>query len=270
MKILQINSVCGVGSTGRIVADLYNILMEQSHDCTIAFGRESAPKDIRTIRIGSNFGNNIHVLKSRLLDRHGFGSVRATRKVINDIDSYNPDIIHLHNIHGYYINVELLFRYFAKINKPVIWTLHDCWAFTGHCSHFDYIGCEKWKNRCYSCEQTKNYPKSLFYDNSKMNFNQKKELFTLIDKMHIVTPSNWLANLVKQSFLSVYPVTVINNGIDLDVFKPVDSRFRHMHSLNGRIIVLGVASNWSKKKGFDAFANLARQLKAPYSVVMVG
>ncbi len=270
MKILQINSVCAAGSTGRITADLSNILTQQGHDSTIAFGRGNAPQSIKSIRIGNDLDNYAHVLKTRLLDRHGFGSASATKRFVEDIKAYDPDVIHLHNIHGYYIHIGILFRYLAESGKPVVWTLHDCWAFTGHCSHFAYVGCDKWRSRCASCVQTRKYPQSLFFDNSERNFADKRALFTAAKHIHIVTPSAWLAALVKQSFLSKYPVSVINNGIDLNVFKPTQSDFRQKHGLQNSLVILGVCSRWSDKKGFNTFINLSKTLGEPYRIVMVG
>lgn len=270
MKILQINSVCGVGSTGRISTDLYKVLEKQGNECKIAYGRGEAPEGIDSIKIGSKFDNYTHVFKTRVFDKHGFGSFNATKKFIEEVKEYNPDIIHLHNIHGYYINIEVLFNYIKEANKPVVWTLHDCWAFTGHCSHFDYVGCDKWKEGCDNCIQKKEYPSSKFIDNSQLNYKKKKELFTSIKNMTIVTPSKWLANLVKESFLGQYPVEVINNGIDLDVFKPTESNFREKYNLQDKFIVLGVANVWSERKGLKYFIELSKKLRDNYNVVVVG
>ena len=270
MKILQINSVCGVGSTGRIATDLYKVLEEQGHECKIAYGRGTAPKGIDSIKIGSNLDNYMHVLKTRVFDKHGFGSVSSTMKFIEDVKEYDPDIIHLHNIHGYYINIEILFNYLKEANKPVIWTLHDCWAFTGHCAYFDYVGCDKWKNGCNKCPQKEGYPTSKVFDNSKLNYEKKKELFTSVKNMTIVTPSKWLANLVKESFLGKYPVEVINNGIDLDIFKPTESDFKEKYNLQDKFIVLGVASVWTERKGLKYFVELSKELNDDYKVVVVG
>ena len=270
MKILQINSVCGVGSTGRIATDLYKVLEEQGHECKIAYGRGTAPKGIDSIKIGSNLDNYMHVLKTRVFGKHGFGSVSSTMKFIEDVKEYDPDIIHLHNIHGYYINIEILFNYLKEANKPVIWTLHDCWAFTGHCAYFDYVGCDKWKNGCNKCPQKEGYPTSKVFDNSKLNYEKKRELFTSIKNMTIVTPSKWLANLVKESFLGKYPVEVINNGIDLEVFKPTESDFRERYNLQDKFIILGVASVWEERKGLKYFIELSKELSADYKVVVVG
>ena len=270
MRILQINSVCGVGSTGRIATDLYNVLENQGHECKIAYGRGNAPEGINSIKIGFAFDNYYHVFKTRVFDKHGFGSVNATKKFIEEVKKYDPDIIHLHNIHGYYINIEILFNYLKEANKPVIWTLHDCWPFTGHCSYFDYVACEKWKYGCSNCEQKGQYPSSKLRDNSEWNYENKKRLFTSVKNMTIITPSKWLSNLVKKSFLGKYPVEVINNGIDLDVFKPTESDFSKKYNINDKFIILGVASVWGERKGIKYFIELSEKLSDEYKIVIVG
>lgn len=270
MKVLQINSVCGVGSTGRIATDLYKVLEEKGHDSIIAYGRGTAPEGIKTIKIGSDLDNYMHVVKTRIFDKHGFASIRATNKFIKEIEEYNPDVIHLHNIHGYYINIRILFEYLKRANKKVIWTLHDCWPFTGHCSYFDYVGCDKWKNQCKECPQSKEYPQSLLLDNSNWNFNKKKEIFLGVKDLTIVTPSKWLAGLVRKSFLSNYKIEVINNGIDLDIFKPTESKFRERYNIEGKFIILGVANIWDRRKGLNYLVELSKRLDDRYKVIIVG
>lgn len=270
MKILQINSVCGIGSTGRIATDIHRVLIAEGHESHIAFGRDIPSNCENSIRIGKKTDNYNHVILTRIFDRHGFGSKRATQHFIEVVAKINPDIIHLHNIHGYYINIELLFEYLKEANKPVVWTLHDCWAFTGHCSHFDYIGCDKWKIGCYGCPQKKSYPSSILMDNSKDNFIKKKELFTGVNNLTIVTPSKWLAGLVRESFLNQYPIKVINNGIDLDVFKPTKSNFRQKYNLENKFIILGVANIWGRNKGYDYLIELSKKLYKDEIIVMVG
>jgi putative colanic acid biosynthesis glycosyltransferase len=270
VKVLQINSVCGIGSTGRIATDIHNVLIQEGHESYIAFGRDSNKNCTTTIKIGNKFDNYKHVALTRIYDKHAFGSKKATMDFITRIEEYNPDVIHLHNIHGYYINIELLFNYLKEANKPVVWTLHDCWAFTGHCSYFDYVSCNKWVTGCYKCPQKKSYPSSYIFDNSKDNFIKKKDIFTGVKNMTIVTPSKWLGGLVRQSFLNEYPVRVINNGIDLDVFKPTESNFRENYRINKKFIILGVASGWQKRKGYEYFIELSRELKEDEIIVMVG
>lgn len=270
IKVLQINSVCGVGSTGRIATDIHHILEEQGHESYVAFGRNEPLNCKNSIRIGNKFDNYVHVGLTRMFDKHGFGSKRATTRFLKEVKKLEPDVIHLHNIHGYYINIGLLFDYLKKADTRVIWTLHDCWAFTGHCSHFDYIRCDKWKTGCFDCPQLKEYPKSSFADNSKRNFNQKKSLFTGVKGLTIVTPSKWLAGLVAESFLSDYPIKVINNGIDLSIFRPTSSDFRKINDLEDKFIILGVSNVWSEKKGLHHFIELSNYLQTDEVIVLVG
>jgi putative colanic acid biosynthesis glycosyltransferase len=269
VKILQINTVCGIGSTGRIATDIHAILEEQGYESYIAFGRDVPMNCNTSIKIGNKFDNYVHVAKTRIFDKHGFGSKKATKEFIDKIRGLDPDVIHLHNIHGYYINVEMLFEYLKEANKPVIWTLHDCWPFTGHCAYFDYAGCDCWKTGG-QCIQKRSYPESLLVNNSRQNFIRKRNAFTGIKNLTIVTPSNWLARLVKESFLKEYPVKIINNGIDMNIFKPTEGDFREKNNLKNKFIILGVASIWEKRKGYEYFLELSTNLKKDEVVVLVG
>lgn len=271
MKVLMINSVCGIRSTGRICTDLAQELEKQGHKVKIAYGRENVPKEFQkyAIRIGNDIDIKIHGLKARLFDQSGFGSKRATKKFIKWVKEYNPDIIHLHNLHGYYINIKVLFDYLKKSNKKVIWTLHDCWSFTGHCAYFDYVGCNKWKKECRSCPQRKEYPKS-FIDFSNRNWKKKKKIFSGVKNLTIITPSNWLANIVKESFLSNYSVKVIHNGIDTNIFKPTKSDITKKYGIEDKKVVLGVAAVWDRRKGLKYMLELASQLDDSYKVVIIG
>jgi glycosyltransferase involved in cell wall biosynthesis len=271
MKVLQINSVCGIRSTGRICTDIADILQKGGDDCKIAYGRENVPTQYvqSSIRIGCDIDVKCHALMTRIFDNTGQGSKKATKDFLKWVDEYDPDVIHLHNLHGYYINLELLFNYLKKSGKPVIWTLHDCWAFTGHCSHFDYIGCRKWEiEGCHTCPQKRKYPTSMVMDRSKKNFFEKKELFTGLDHMTIVTPSQWLADLVKCSFLKEYSINVIHNGIDLSAFSPVDGNFRERYGLQGKTIYLGVATAWGQAKGLYDFYKI-NEIKAENEVIVL-
>lgn len=272
MKVLQINSVCGIGSTGRIATDIHNILLEQGHESYIAYGRGKPLYCDNTIRIGNKLDNYIHAAKTRLFDLHGFGSKKATKEFIKKVVEIDPDVIHLHNVHGYYLNIEILFNFLKEYNKPVVWTLHDCWSFTGHCSYFDYVGCERWKTGCYDCPQKKLYPSSIILDNSKSNYYKKKRLFTGLKNLTIITPSKWLLELVKQSFLNEYPVECIYNGIDLSIFKPSNniSNIRAKYGLEGKFVILGVANVWSRRKGLSYFFELAEKLKENIKIILVG
>lgn len=272
MKILMINTVCGITSTGRICADIADLLEKQGHECKIAYGRGVVPEKCKkyTVKIGGRFNTPLHALASRVFDNTGFYSKGATKKFIKWAKEYNPDVIHLHNIHGYYINIKLLFEFLKEFKKPVVWTLHDCWSFTGHCPHYVFCGCEKWKTQCYSCPQKKEYPASLVFDNSKKNYALKKEMFCGVENLTIATPSKWLKSQVEQSFLKEYCVNVVNNGIDLELFKPIESDFKEKNNIENKKIVLGVANVWSDKKGIHDFVKLAHMLDDSYKIVLVG
>ncbi len=269
MKLLQINSVCGIRSTGRICTDIATALTAAGHDCRIGYGREQVPANYQSyaMRIGTKWSVRLDGILSRLFDTAGFGNKRATKAFIKQIEHYKPDVIHLHNLHGYYVHVGVLFDYLKKAGKPVVWTLHDCWGFTGHCT--DLNGCDKWKTGCFDCPKHQRYPSS-YTDHSRRNYPRKKQTFCGVPNLTIVTPSAWLGDLVSQSFLGEYPVKVIHNGIDTTVFKPTESDFRERHGLQEKTIVLGVASGWGAGKGLYDFHALADSLGAAYQVVLVG
>lgn len=272
MKVLFINEVCGVTSTGRICTDIASILEEQGHTAYVGYGRKTVPEKMQkyAVKIGGKASVYAHALLSRIFDNTGFYSYLATKKFIKWVKQYNPDVIHLHNLHGYYINIKLLFNYLKKCSKPIVWTLHDCWSFTGHCSHYDFVGCQKWKTGCYNCPQKREYPASVLFDRSKQNYIQKKKLFCGVNNLQIVTPSEWLKKQVEQSFLCEYPVSVINNGIDTSVFKPTQSNFKKQHGIEDKIMLLGVANVWTQRKGIEDFALLANKLDSKYKLVLVG
>ena len=270
----MVNSVCGVTSTGRICTDLAKAYMENGHEVKIAYGRvdKGMPEECETYskRIGTDFDVKLHGLQTRFFDRHGFGSRRATKQFLKWVDGYKPDVIHLHNLHGYYINVELLFRYIKERNIPTVWTLHDCWAMTGHCTHFNAFGCEKWKTQCNHCPLKKTYPSSKFLDRSEKNYQEKRTAFTGVKDMIIATPSAWLKSIVKQSFLQDYDVQVVNNGIDTSIFKPTPSELRKQFGLEGKKIALGVANGWGPHKGLKYLKQMAMDLPDEWKVVAVG
>ena len=270
MKVLQINSVCGYGSTGNIVVDLYRALKEQGHECCVAYGRGNAPEDVQSYRIGSDADVYVHGILSRITDKQGFYSTRATKRFVQWMKEYDPDVIHLHNLHGYYINIEILFGALNQMDKPVVWTLHDCWAFTGHCAYFEYAGCDKWKTSCQQCPQKKEYPTSLFFDNSKNNYIRKQKVICALDRMTIVTPSQWLKKLVEESILQKYPSEVIHNGIDLNIFHPTYKNLKEKYGLQDKKIILGVASEWGKRKGLQDFFELSDLLDNRYQIVLIG
>lgn len=273
MKVLFINSVCGIGSTGRICTDLAQQFEKEGHTVKIAYGRSNyVPEQFQkyAVRIGTDWDAKLHALQTRLFDTHGFGSKRATKQFLQWADQYNPDLVWLHNIHGYYINVEMLFNWLkSRPQTQIKWTLHDCWAFTGHCAHFTMANCNKWQIHCEKCPQLHRYPAS-FTDNCKNNFDRKKSAFTGVKNMTLITPSKWLADLVKQSFLKEYPVEIVYNTIDKSIFKPTPSDFREKYGLENKKIILGVASTWDERKGLNDFIKLAKMLDDKYSIVLVG
>ncbi len=271
MKYLFINSVAGVGSTGRIVAETCRSLQQQGHTCTIAYGREKANcDDIPTVQIGSSLDYKMHGILNRITDRHGFYSHRATEAFLRWVESYDPDVVWLHNIHGYYINLELLFAYLRRSGKQIKWTLHDCWAFTGHCAYFDFARCDRWKTGCHDCPQKKEYPAAWLLDGSRKNFTDKKRLFTGLKEVQLYVPSQWLKARVEQSFLKEYPVEVVYNTVNTEVFKPTPGSFRKDHNLEDKKIALGVASVWDRRKGLEDFVALAGMLKDHWRIVLVG
>ena len=276
MKVLQINSVCGTGSTGRIATDIVSKLEGNNVEGFIAYGRETSIHNEYILRIGNKIDYYIHGGLTRIFDTHALlGSRRATNRFVEQIRNINPDLIHLHNLHGYYINIKILFEHLQQTNKPVIWTLHDCWSFTGHCAYFSYVQCEKWIDGCGNCPQKKSYPASYFFDNSKRNYQIKKALFTSLKNLTVVTPSQWLADLAEKSFLSEYPIKVIHNGVDTNVFKPVNTAVntepvREKYKLGNKFVILGVANSWDNRKGLRYFIELSKIIDNDCIIVLVG
>lgn len=267
MKIVQINTVCGTGSTGKIAADLYEIANNQHHIPFIAYGRGTAPQNIHGFKIGNPIDFGCHVLVNFFLGKSGFASRKVTYRFLKWLDMVQPDILHLHNLHGFYIHVGILFDYIKMNNIPVVWTFHDCWPLTGQCAFFDQINCCKWKTACFDCPVYRSdYPYSLFKDNSRQNYIQKKSCFTGVKNLSVVTPSNWMADIVRQSFLKEYPITVIPNGIDLNIFKPYPIEI----TATNKKIILGVANVWDSRKGLDYFLKLTGLLDPSYQIVLIG
>lgn len=287
-RLLLINSVCGIGSTGRICLDIAHGYEANGYDVKIAFGRsdivgEGAEK--YAVHIGNKFDLYTHALCTRIFDKHGLASINATKKFLKWADEYDPDILWLHNIHGYYINYELLFNWIkdrqrkqsesCKTVMEVKWTLHDCWAFTGHCSHFAFIGCDKWKDGCKHCPQKREYPTSSLLDNSADNYCRKRKAFAGVENLTIITPSYWMGGLVKQSFLGEYSIEVRHNTVDKNLFKPTHSDFREKHGIrDDQLMVLGVSSVWNARKGLLDYVALYNKLSDldsnKYKIVLVG
>lgn len=270
MKVLMINSVCGRQSTGRIVSGIQEQLVAKGHECVVAYGESNSNAKKCDYHIGCEADRYIHALSTRVFDNTGFCSKVPTKRFVRFIQEYKPDIIHIHNLHGYYINIEILMVFLKQYGKPVVWTFHDCWPFTGHCAHFDLIKCYKWKNICHNCPQVNIYPKSI-KDRSSKNYIIKKKLFDgIIPILKIVSPSEWLQDLVAQSFLKKADTCVIRNGIDIMVFKPRRSNLRAKYNLYDIKIILGVASVWDKRKGLEDFIRLSQKLEKGYIIVLIG
>ena len=269
MKVIQINTFSNK-STGSIMFNIHEYLKKNNIDSYVVWGRGRKQLNDHEYYMNNRLSVYMHALYTRISGKTGFASKKDTKKLLNWIDKINPDVILLHNLHGYYINIEMLFNYFkTHKNIRIIWTLHDCWAFTGQCPHFEYVNCDKWETCCYNCPQINRYPKT-FKDNSTFNYKKKKELFSNL-KIDIITPSEWLANLVKKSFLKDNHVEVINNGINTEVFKKVNNdEFRKKYNLENKKILLGVSSDWTDRKGLNDFINLSKLLTNKYKIVLVG
>ena len=272
-KLLQINVAINYGSTGKIAEQIGALVMERGWESYIAHGRYINSSRSHSIQVGDKTGWIFHAIMTRLFDRHGLFSTRATRRLVKQIEEIKPDIIHLHNIHGYYINYKVLFNYLRKANIPVVWTLHDCWPMTGHCAHFVYAKCQKWKRGCFDCPEQKSYPKSKFFDRSRRNYIEKRAIFNSVKNLTIVPVSKWLGSIVKESFLKERDVEVIYNGVDVNTFKPIaDNDIRERYGIpSHKKIILGAATAWSPNKGFDDFVKLYDILpKEEIQIVLIG
>lgn len=275
MRYVQINSVPN-GSTGTVMAQVEQERLALGDECWRMWGRGRAAEGDHEFYFGSKAGLYLDVLRTRFDDRAGFHSKAATRRLLAKLDEINPDVVHLHNLHGYYVNIEMLFGWLSEHRCQVRWTLHDCWAFTGHCAHFTYVKCAQWMTHCAyssSCPQLGTYPKTVCKRNCARNFADKRSIFTSVppERMTLITPSHWLEVLVKQSFLNGYPVEVRHNTVDRMVFKPTPSDFRERYGIGDRFMILGVASPWTERKGLGDFVRLACELDSGrYAIVLVG
>ncbi len=274
MKIAEIN-MTHCGSTGNIMFSIAEEAQKKGIEVVTYSAKPFSYKykKKKSIKGHKYFGFYLdqlfHQIAGKTVGYNGCFSWLSTLQLIRSLKKEKVDIIHLHNLHGYCFNFPLFFRYIKKNNIPIVWTFHDCWSFTGHCPHFDMIGCDKWKTKCGNCYAHNSYPKSLRDDSEEM-FQLKKKWFVGLNNMTIVTPSRWLAERVKMSFLKDYPVVVINNGVDLETFHPIESSFRTKYNCEGKKIILGVAAGWNKRKGVDVFISLANRLNDNYQIVLVG
>lgn len=261
MRVLIINTVLNSGSTGKIVATIKNLVEKHGDECFAAYGRgeESGAHYYRIQNTASLF---LNALLARLFDSEGMNCKRATKRLIKYIEKIKPDVINLHNIHGYYLNFAILFNYLKKTNIKVFWTLHDCWPFTGHCSYYTLKNCLKWQTRCSNCPNKSEYPKSII-DKSSRNYEKKKQYFTSIDDVTLITPSKWLKDEVEKSYLSKYKTVVINNGINY-------FDLPHERIKTSKKVLLGVANVWDGRKGLNVFNELADLINNEYEIVLVG
>ena len=269
LKLLQINVAANWGSHGRIAEEIGLEAMAQGWESYIAYGRYANPSKSHIVKIGDLFDHCLHGAQSLLLDRHGLASCGPTKKLIREIEQIKPDLIHLHNIHGFYLNYPILFRYLSTVDIPVVWTLHDCWAFTGHCAWPIHGHCDRFQEQCCHCPlQSKGYPKSFLLDRSRSNFKLKKRYFRSLLDLHLVTVSRWLEQQVRLSFMQDMDIRTIYNGLDTEVFRP--SGTPPTSVTDGHPLVLGVCNAWYDWKGLDDMAALREILPDDYEVMVVG
>lgn len=269
LKLLQINVAANWGSHGRIAEEIGLEAMAQGWESYIAYGRYANPSKSHIVKIGDLFDHCLHGAQSLLLDRHGLASCGPTKKLIREIEQIKPDLIHLHNIHGFYLNYPILFRYLSTVDIPVVWTLHDCWAFTGHCAWPIHGHCDRFQEQCCHCPlQSKGYPKSFLLDRSRSNFKLKKRYFRSLQDLHLVTVSRWLEQQVRLSFMQDMDIRTIYNGLDTEVFRP--SGTPPTSVTDGHPLVLGVCNAWYDWKGLDDMAALREILPDDYEIMVVG
>lgn len=268
MKLFQISSSIGnLGSTASDAEGIGKAALERGWESYVAYGRDHTESASNLIKVGNKFTFYTHIMLSRLFDLEGHGSMFATKRLVKSIQAVDPDLIILHNLHGYYLNYSILFDYLSKCNKQIIWSLHDCYAFTGHCTYFESAKCEKWKTECHDCPLKKAYPSSLFFDNSNRNFKNKRRWALSIGNMTIVTVSDWLKGLVEESFLGKYPVKRIYNGINTDIFQ-YRNDLKHLYP--EKKILFGVANRWITGKGIYDYLALAKILPKDYLILLAG
>lgn len=273
MKVLQINQTYrNGGSTGRIAYDLLLSQKQNGIDGFVVYGYSDGEEfDAYSLCLQTNtLRRKANILRTRLFDAHGFYNEHETKVLIKKIDAFKPDIIHLHNIHNHYVNVGMLFDFIKKNDIPVVWTLHDCWSFTGHCAYFDYANCDKWKTLCHDCSSIHEYPPTWFFDRSSRNYKDKKEAFSGVNNLTLVTPSKWLADLTRQSFLKDYSVQVVNNGVDTQLFNPQVKNVKHHLGIEGKKMLLAMATTFDRRKGTQYLKQLPSMLGDDEVLVLVG
>lgn len=270
-RLLLINVALNWGSTGKITEGIGTLAQSQGWDVYVAHGaRYKDPSNTVSIQVSSRVGEWIHFLGSFLFDSQGLGSRCDTRRFLKKVEKIKPDIVHIHNIHGCFINYPLLFTYLKEHNIPVVWTLHDCWAITGHCTHFMRTNCMKWQKGCNHCPQKRTFPTTCFLDRTERNYSLKKALFTSLQVMHITTVSNWLKGIAEASYLRKYPISVVPNGIKTDLFTREPSDIKERYGIQGKRLLLAVAIGLDERKGLYDYIKLAESLPKDYKLMLVG
>lgn len=270
--LLQVNVSANFASTGRLAEDLGDVALNAGWKSYIAYGRACRPSNSELIRVGNKLDIYAHLLKTRLFDRHGFGSERATKKLIQQIDEIKPDVIQFQNVHGYFLNLPVILSYIAEKDIPLIWSLHDCWSMTGHCAHFALEGCEKWKDECHHCPLLKDYPNSWGWDSSRRNYREKKKMIEAIPRLTIVSGSEWLANIARQSYFKNRDIHVIPDGIDTDIYSPKTNavELRKQYGFENKFVIMASGTVWPFYKGIADFAKLRGMLSNEYAIIIVG
>ena len=271
-RVFHVSGAINYGAPGRIVEQIGLLAEKNGYECFVAHStRNENPSQLRHYAMTTRWQEVVHALGSKFLDLHGLLSTAQTRELVERIKDYQPDIIHLHNIHGYFCNFKVLFEYLDSVDTPVVWTLHDCWSFTGRCFHFVGVDCYKWKTGCYDCKAEPGYTVSKYYDRSRELYALKKRLFSSVKNLTLVPVSDWQAAFLKDSFLKDCNVHTIHNGVDIEKFRPMNgNRLRDKHRLDGKFVILGVASPWNTRKGLDDFYRLRTMLSDEFAIVMVG
>lgn len=271
-KIIQFNPVANWGSTGRLTEDIGDVVMAAGWQSYIAFGRQFNPSKSHLLQVGGKWSVLSHTLKTRLFDRQGFGSYFATKNLLKKFDEIKPDVFQFHNLHGNFLNLPLILKYATEKNIPIVWSLHDCWSMTGHCSHFISIGCEKWKTGCYKCPLKRKYPNSWLIDSSKRNYREKKALIQAVPRLTIISGSEWLAGIARESYFKGRVIRVIPDGIDTDIYQPRNNgdEIRKRLGLEGKFVIVATGTVWDDDKGLSDYGKLKTMLSDDYAIVLVG
>lgn len=272
MRVFQLNTYCGVKSTGRIALEIARLVEADGGACRIGYGVPGiVPEAERfAVRVGTAWERKLHGAARKLLDAEGYGSPLGTAALIREMRQFSPDIIHLHNLHGCYLNLPMLFSYLRGAGVPVVWTLHDCWPFTGHCAYFDFCGCDRWRTECHACPQQHSYPVCMGLDGSRRNYRMKKRLFSPLESLTFVAPCQWMTGPLRNSFLGAHSVRVIPNGVNRSVFRPTPSDLRRAYGLEGVRVILAVASEWDERKGLRYLIQAAEKMGERYRFVVIG